>query len=332
MDLFQKLLALKSMAQYLTMTDEAFIEEKGWRNLILSIKQLKDPNLVRNMLEVSNPANEKEKIIRGYLTTVGSYFNEGEFNCNAVDYAGCFMEKGVLRLKNESNEYLPNYIGMGMASSSHQCKIIVDGNVGDYLGYRSIKLNLELHGDARDRVAMGVGEGHLLITGNVAGGIGGDSNCLTVEVEGSVGRINGNNRSSKFFINEDVQWGIGENLSDCFIKINGNVGIKYKKTGRIIPIAPKLSKNSFLIVGGDIYGNLGKDLENAKIFVWGKVYGEVSISDTGGGFVYLNKKNVPIQKRLLGGLGKSIGLKYVKLKESGYLFIEKEEDIKELIL
>jgi formylmethanofuran dehydrogenase subunit C len=332
MGLFEKLLSLKSMAPYLNMTDESFIEEKGWRNLILSIKQFKDPELVRAIVERSTPSNEKEKIIRGFLTTVCCYFHEGEFTCMAVDYAGCFMEKGLLRLKNESREYFPNYIGMGMASSSPNCKIIIDGNVGDYLGYRSKKLNIEIHGDVRDRVAMGVGEGYLLVTGNVAGGIGGDSSCLTVEVEGSVGRINSNNSSSRFLINEDVQWGIGENLSDCFIKINGNVGIKYMKTKKLFPIAPRLTKNSLLIVGGDVCGHLGKEMENAKIFVWGKVHGEVNIPDTGGGFVYLNKKNVPIKKRFLGGLGKSIGLKYVNLKESAYLFIEKEEDIKELIL
>lgn len=331
MNLFEKLLSLRAMASYMDKRDEDFIEEKGWRNIVLSIKEFRDPEVIRSVIKETGITSEKEKIIRGFMATVGSQFSEGEFICQAVDYAGCFMEKGVLILKNDSKEYFPDYIGMGMAASDPQCKIIIDGNVGNYLGYRSIRLFIELRGDARDRVAMGVGEGRISIIGNVAGGIGGESKNVTIEVDGSVGRINKGNMESRFLISENINWNIGENLSQCFIKVNGDVGMSYKETGKLIPVAPKLLEGSVLLIGGDVYGNLGKDLEIGKIFVWGKVHGSVEIEDKEGGFIYLNKKKTPLAKRLLGGIGKGIGLKYVNLKESGYLFVKDEEDLKELI-
>ena len=331
MGILEKLLSLKAMGRYLEKKEEDFIEEKGWRDIILSVKELKDPEVIRKVINGTSQTSEKEKIIRGFMATVGSQFAEGEFECQAVDYAGCFREKGLRQLKNSSKDYLPDYIGMGMAAPDPQCKITIEGNVGNYLGYRSIRLYIELRGDAGDGVAMGVGEGHLSIIGSVDGGIGGESSNITLEVDGSVGRINSENNESRFLISEDIQWDIGENLSNCFIKVNGNVGMSYKKTGKLMPIAPKLMRGSVLLIGGDVYGNIGKDLESGKIFVWGRVHGEVEIEDIGGGFIYLNKKKVPIAKRLLGVVGKGVGLKYVNLKESKYLFIENEEDVKELL-
>jgi formylmethanofuran dehydrogenase subunit C len=331
MGLFEKLLALKAMAPYLEKKGEDFIEEKGWRDIILSIKEFKDPEVIRNVIKEITISSEKDKIIRGFMATIGAQFSDGEFECQAVDYAGCFMEKGILKLQNDSKDFFPDYIGMGMAASDSQCKIIINGNVGNYLGYRSIRLFIELRGDARDGVAMGVGEGHISIVGNVVGGIGGESNNIKIEVDGSVGRINKDNTESRFLISENIHWDIGENLRQCFVKVNGDVGTNYKETGKQMSIAPKLLQGSVLLIGGDVYGNLGKGLAIGKIFVWGKVYGTVEMEDKDGGFVYLNKKKIPLAKRLLGGIGKGIGLKYVNLKESGYLFAENEEDLKELI-
>ncbi len=62
------------------------------------------------------------------------------------------------------------------------------------------------------------------------------------------------------------------------------------------------------------------------------VYGEIQVSDTQGGFIYLNKKNTPLLQRIKSSVGGAVGIKYSSLKESGYLFAEGPEDVKDLIV
>jgi|GEM_PF-1236560 formylmethanofuran dehydrogenase subunit C len=332
MGMFEKLIALSPLQPYLEMEDSAFIEDAGWRDVLRKVKQLKDSETIVKLVREASPVREKEKIVLGYLCTLAAEEASGPVELPCVDYAGCYLSKGVLILKNPVADFYPGYVGMGMNAASPQCKIVVEGHVGDYLGFRAPHANLEVKGSARDRVAMAVGQGDVRIEGDVAGGLGGNTHDTRLEVDGDVGRINRDHHGCTIIVSGDVHWGISENQADCFIKVCGNVGLKYKKTGKMQDIAAGLTKNSVLLVGGDVYGNLGKRMELAKIFVWGRVYGEIEVSDTQGGFIYLNKKSTPFLQRMKSSIGGAVGIKYATLKESGYLFAEGPEDVKGLIV
>lgn len=331
MGMFEKLIALSPLQPYLEMEDSVFIEDVGWREILQKVKQLKDTETITKVVREASPVREKEKIVLGYLCTLAAERASGRVELPCVDYAGCYLSKGELMLKNPSADFHPNYVGMGMNAGSPECKINIEGDVGDYLGFRAPHANLEVKGSARDRVAMAMGQGVVRIEGDVVAGLGGNTHDARLDVDGDVGRINKDHHGCTIIVSGDVHWGISENQADCFIKVCGNIGLKYKKTGKMQDIAAGLVKNSVLLVGGDVYGNLGKRMELAKIFVWGRVHGEIQVSDTQGGFIYLNKKKTPFLQRIKSSIGGAVGIKYVSLKESGYLFAEGPEDVKELI-
>jgi formylmethanofuran dehydrogenase subunit C len=284
------------------------------------------------MVQDAAPVREKEKIILGYLCTMAAEGSEDPVELPCVEYAGCYLSRGSLLLKSRSDDYFPSYIGMGMNATNPETKISIIGNVGDHLGYRSPAVRIEVKGSARDRAGMAMGDGFLRIEGDVKGGLGGDTSYARFEVEGNVGRINRDNIQCAMSIGGDVHWGIGEKQSECFIKVCGSVGLRYKKTGKLMDIAPGLVKNAVILIGGDVFGNLGKNMELAKIYIWGRVYGEIQASDSEGGFIYLNKKGSPLISRLKKTLGGNIGIKYVTLRDSGYLFAEGPDDIKEIVV
>ncbi len=332
MGLFEKLIALPPLQPYLQMEDELFVEDPGWREVLKKVKQLKRLDTLLRMIQDAAPVREKEKMILGYLCTLAAETSESPVELPCVEYGGCYLSRGSLILKNPSEEFQPSYVGMGMNAFNPNTQILVQGNVGDYLGYRSPVVRIEVKGSARDRVGMAVGEGSLKIEGDVQGGLAGNAQSTRMEVEGSVGRINRENMSCTFLIGGDVHWGIGEKQADCFIKVCGNIGMKYKKSGRLVDVAAGMTKNSVLLVGGDVYGHLGKNLELARIYVWGKVHGDIRVSDAEGGFIYLNKKSTSLIKRLKRSIGSDIGIKYVSLKDSGYLFVESAEEVKDLVV
>ncbi|MEJ5376131.1 MAG: hypothetical protein WHX93_06100 [bacterium] len=331
MGLFQKLLSIPALRPYLEQDDQAFVEDPGWRALLQKVKQLKDISTILEIFQEALPENEKQKIVRGYLATMAAEAARGPLEFPCVDYAGCYLSRGELKLVNSSQEFLPSYIGMGMQASSPECRILVEGNVGDYLAYRSARASVEVRGSARDRVGMAVGEGFIRVEGDVAGGLAGGTHNTRLEVDGSVGRIQKDNSGCKILVGGDVHWSIGENQFDCFIKVCGNVGMKYRKSGKLVDMAAGLSRNSVVLIGGDVWGNIGSNMEIAKVLIWGKVHGQIQVADNQGGFIYLNKKSTPFYKRVVRSIGGDIGLKYVSLRESGYLFAEDPEDIKEII-
>jgi formylmethanofuran dehydrogenase subunit C len=332
MGLFGKLVAIGPLQPYLQLEDAAFIEDPGWRDVLAKIKQLKDGENLRSAIEGAAPVREKEKIILGYLCTMAAEMASGPVDLPCVDYAGCYLTRGVLRLRNTGEDYAPGFVGLGMNASNREAKIIVEGNVGDHLGYRSPQANIEVRGKARDRVGMAMGEGTLKIEGEVAGGLAGNTHNCRIEVDGSVGRINRENVGCKILVGGDVHWGIGESQAECFIKVCGSLGSKHLKSGKLTDVASKLTKNTVLLVGGDVYGHIGRGMELAKVLVWGRVHGEIHVSDTQGGFVYLHKKSTPLLQRVAKSIGGAIGVKYVTLKDSGYIFAEEPDDIKEIIL
>jgi formylmethanofuran dehydrogenase subunit C len=332
MGLFEKLLSIPALGPYLEQDDQVFVEDQGWRVLLQKVRQLKEMPTLMRILGEASPLDEKQKIIRGYLFTMAAEAAGGPMELPCVDYAGCYLSRGELKLKNPSSESLPSYIGMGMQASSPECRILVEGDVGDYLAYRAARASVEVRGSARDRVGMAVGEGFIRVEGDVAGGLGGNTHNTRLEVDGSVGRIQRDNSGCKILVGGDVHWSIGDNQLDCFIKVCGNVGMKYRQSGKLVDMAAGLGRNSVLLVGGDVWGNIGTRMEIARVLVWGKVHGEIHVADNQGGFIYLNKKSTPFYKRMARSVGGDIGVKYVILKDSGYLFAEDPEDIKELIL
>lgn len=332
MGLFEKLSDIPAMRPYLEQDEQAFVEDPGWRELLHKVRQLKDLETIARMVREACPADEKQRILRGYLCTMAAEQAEGAVELPCVDYAGCYLSRGELRLNRGSSESSASYVGMGMRAATPQCRILVHGDVDDFLAYRAAKASVEVRGSARDRVGMAVGEGFIRVEGDVAGGLGGNTHNTRLEVEGNVGRIQRDNSGCKILVGGDVNWNIGENQSDCFIKVCGNVAMRYKASGKLVEVAPGLSRNSVLMVGGDVWGHLGSRMEVARVLVWGKVHGEIHVADNQGGFIYLNKKSVPFYKRMVRSVGGDIGIKYVQLKESGYLFAEDPEDIKEIIL
>lgn len=332
MGLFEKLINIPALRPYLEQDNQAFVEDPGWRAVLQKVRQLKDPAKLSGIFQEACPADEKQKIIRGYLVTMAAEAAPGPVKFPCVDYAGCYLSRGELKLSNPSPGVLPCYIGMGMQASSPECRILVEGDVGDYLAYRSARASVEVRGSARDRVGMAVGEGFIRVEGDVAGALAGNTHNTRLEVDGSVGRIQKDNSGCKILVGGDVHWSIGENQSDCFIKVCGSLGLKYRKSGRLLDMAAGLNRNSVLMVGGDVWGNIGSKMEVARVLVWGKVYGQIQVADNQGGFIYLNKKSTPFYKRIARSIGGDIGLKYVSLKESGYLFAQDPEDVKELIL
>ena len=331
MSLFQKLISIPPLQPYLQLEDNAFVDDMGWRDVLGKVKQLRDMETLLKVIQEAVPVREKDKILLGYMCTIAAELASGPVELPCVDYAGCYMKRGVLQLRNRSEEHLPNNVGMGMNATHPEIKILIEGDVGDHLGYRAPQLNIEVKGSARDRAGMALGGGTLKIEGDVAGALGGSAHDTRIEVEGSVGRIQKDNFGCKIVIGGDVLWGISENQSDCFIKVCGSVGVKYKKTGKIQDVAAGLSKNAALLVGGDVYGHLGKNMELAKVYIWGRVFGEIHSSDAQGGFIYMNKKSTPFLERIKKSIGGAIGVKYVTLKESGYLFADEREDLKEIV-
>ena len=332
MGLFEKLVSLPALRPYMEQDPEVFVEETGWREILQKVRQLKDLEVLLGIVKEASPTTEQQKILRGYLCTMAVEMAPGPLEVPCVDYAGCYLARGEMRMVSSSKEDLPANVGMGMNARSPECRIVVEGDVGDYLAYRSAKACVEVKGSARDRVGMAVGDGYIRIEGDVAGGLAGNAHNTRFEVDGSVGRIQRENSGCKIMIGGDVHWSIGEKQLACFIKICGNVGMKYRKSGKLVDMASGLGRNSVLLVGGDVWGNLGTGMEVAKILVWGKVHGEIRVSDTQGGFIYLNRKKVPLLKRIAGTIGSEIGVRYVELKESGYLFAEDPEEVKDLIL
>jgi hypothetical protein len=329
---FEKLIALPQLQSYFRLEDDAFVEEKGWQVVLRKVKQLKDKNLVVKMIEEAGPTEEKDKIILGFLYSVAAENADVPVELPCVDYAGCYLSRGTLKLKSQTTGVSSNYVGMGMDASTRDGQILVEGNVGDYLGYRARRANIEVTGTARDKTGMAIGEGKVRIEGDVNGHLGGNTESTIFEVDGSVGAIEGDNTICTILIGGDVHWGIGENQQECFIRVCGSVGLKSKESGKALDIAVGLAKNSMLLVGDDIYGNIGKGMEVAKIFVWGRVYGEIQASDTGGGFIYLHKRKTPIYERIKKSFGGGVGVKYVSLKDSGYLFAEGPDDVQEIII
>lgn len=332
MGLFEKLVGIPALRPHLEQDEQAFVEDPGWRAVLQKVKQLKDPATLLGIFQEATPTDEKQKIIRGYLATMAAEAAPGPVELPCVDYAGCYLSRGELKLSNPSPEALPCYIGMGMQASSPECRILVLGDVGDYLAYRSARASVEVRGSARDRVGVAVGEGFIRVEGDVAGGLAGNTHNTRLEVDGSVGRIQKDNSGCKILVGGDVHWSIGENQSGCFIKVCGNLGMKYRKSGKLVDMAAGLNRNSVLLIGGDVWGNIGAKMEIARVLVWGKVHGRIQVADNQGGFIYLNKKSTPFYKRIVRSVGGDIGLKYVSLKESGYLFAEDPEDVKEIIL
>ncbi len=332
MGLFEKLVSMPALKPHLEQDEQAFVEDPGWRAVLQKVKQLKDMNTLLGIFQEASPRDEKEKIIRGFLATMAAEAAMGPVGLPCVDYAGCYLSRGELKLSTPSPEALPSHVGMGMQASSPECRILVEGDVGDYLAYRSARASVEVKGSARDRVGMAVGEGFIRVEGDVAGALAGNTHNTRLEVDGSVGRVQRDNSGCKILVGGDVHWSIGENQSGCFIKVCGNLGMKYRRSGKLVDMAAGLSKNSVLLVGGDVWGNIGANMEIARVLVWGKVHGQIHVEDNQGGFIYLNKKSTPFYKRFVRTIGGDIGLKYVSLKESGYLFAEDPEDIKEIIL
>lgn len=332
MGLFEKLVALPALRAHLEQDYEVFIEDPGWRGILQKVKQLKEPEFLIKMISDASPVGEQQKVLRGYLCTMVAEVSRKPVKVPSLDYAGCYLTKGELVISVPSDEGGANYIGMGMKATTPDCRIVVEGQVGDYLAYRAAKANVEVKGSARDKVGMAVGEGYVRIEGDVAGGIAGNTQNTVLEVDGSVGRVYGDNCGCKIIIGGDVHWNIGENQWECFIKVCGSVGMKYSKSGKLMDVAVGLAKNSVLLIGGDVWGNLGSKIEVAKVLVWGRIHGEVSVSNSQGGFVYINKKKVPLFKRIATFVGRDIGVKYVGLKESGYLFAKDLQDVKDLIL
>ncbi len=331
MGLFEKLISIPPLQPYFQLEDNAFIDDMGWRDVLGKVKQLRDMETLLKVIQEAVPVREKDKILLGYMCTLAAELASGRMELPCVDYAGCYMKRGVLHLKNPSDEYLPNNVGMGMNASNPEIKILIEGNVGDFLGYRAPQLNMEVKGSARDRAGMALGGGTLKIEGDVAGALGGSCHDSRLEVEGSVGRIHKENFGCRILVGGDVLWGIGEHQSDCFIKVCGSVGVKYRKTGKMQDMAAGLSKNTALLIAGDVHGHLGKNMELAKVYVWGRVFGEIQSSDAQGGFIYLNKKSTPFLERIKKSIGGAIGVKYVTLKESGYLFADEREDLKDIV-
>jgi hypothetical protein len=329
---FEKIVALPQLQTFFSLDDDAFVEEKGWQTILNKVKQLKDPEFVTKVIREANANNEKEKIVLGYLCTMAAEGADEPVTLPCVDYAGCYLGRGEMKLKSRSHGVSPNYVGMGMNASSLETKLTVDGNVGDYLGYRASQANIEVTGSAKENAGMAIGYGSMKIDGDVAGALGGNTQSTRLEVGGSVGSIGNDNVGCTILIGADINWGIGENQQDCFIKVCGSVGVKARKSEKHLNIATGLCRNSILLVGENVYGNLGKGMEVAKVFVWGRVHGQIEVSDIGGGFVYLNKRKNRLLDRLKSVIGGSIGIKYVKLKESGYLFAEEPDDIKDIVL
>lgn len=332
MALFEKLVKLQPLRPYMEMADEIFIEEVGWRDVLGKIKELKQTENVVKVIREAAPQQEKEKLILGYLCTMAAEGADGPVELPCVAYGGCFLSRGALKLKGSSKANYPDYVGMGMKALRQDTKILVEGNVGDYLGYRSPRLNMEVRGSVRDNVGMAAGDGKLRIQGNIAGGLGGHAQNVRIEVVGSVGSINGENTGCTFLIEENVQGEIAGDQAGCFIKVAGSVGLEYKNKKERLDVAPGMTKNAMLLIGGNVYGNLGKGLGVGRIFVWGRVYGEIQTMGIEGGYIYLNRKSTPVFERMRNFIGGDISVKYVALKESGYLFAEGPDDIKEIVL
>jgi formylmethanofuran dehydrogenase subunit C len=332
MGLFEKLMSLPALQPHLQQEDSSFIEDPGWREILQKVKQLKDVETLTRIIGEAEPVQEKDKLILGYMCTMAAEGSNVPVELPCVDYAGCYLTRGALKLTNHSEDYYPNNVGLGMNAVNPESRIFIDGNVGDHLGFRSPKANIEVKGSVRDRAGMAMGDGVIRVEGDVTGGLAGNTQNARLEVDGNVGRINRDNFGCKILVAEDVHWSIGENQSDCFIKVCGNVGLKYKKTGKLQDVAAGLKKNTTLLIGGEVFGHIGTRMEIAKVLIWGRVHGEVHVSDSQGGFIYLNKKSTPLVKRLTKSLGGDIGIKYVTLKESGYLFAEESDDIKEIIV
>jgi hypothetical protein len=332
MGLFEKLMALSPLQSYLQMDDADFVEERGWRTILGKVKQLKDPDTIVRIIGQAAPQSEKAKIILGFLCTMAGETGEGPVELPCVDYGGCYLTRGEIRFQNRSRGYSPQYLGMGMAAKGPETKISIEGNAGDYLGYRSACMDIEVQGNAGDRVGMAVGEGQVQIDGDVSGGLGGNSQNVRFEVLGSAGAIYRHNNNCTILVGEDLHKNIEEGQNGCFIRISGDVGVDHKNSENLPEVAPDLAKNSLLLIGGDVYGSLGKGLGVARILIWGKVYGRIEAAESEGGFIYLNKKSAPILQRIKQSFGGRLSVKHIALKESGYLFVESPEDVKELIL
>ncbi|MDY6861683.1 MAG: hypothetical protein SV062_01690, partial [Thermodesulfobacteriota bacterium] len=209
------------------------------------------------------------------------------------------------------------------------CLITVIGEVGDFLGYKSARAKIDLKGNARDKAAMGVRGGKVSIAGNVAGSVGGDTSDSYIEIGKNVGRVAKNSNNATFIIHGDINWNIEGSISKTLIRVDGSVGTSFKEERESPDICPGLTHNSIVIVGGNIYGNLGKGFQSGRIFVWGKVAGKIDTKEIEGGYIYLNSKKTSFFKRIMSGF--DLKIKVQKLSEGGYLYINKEEDIKDLL-
>ncbi len=118
MGLFEKLVSIPALRPHLDQDEQAFVEDPGWRAILQKVKQLKDPATLLSIFQEASPTDEKQKIIRGYLATMAAEGGPGPVELPCVDYAGCYLSRGELKLTNPSPEVLPCYVGMGMQATS----------------------------------------------------------------------------------------------------------------------------------------------------------------------------------------------------------------------
>jgi formylmethanofuran dehydrogenase subunit C len=326
---FEKILAYKPLRKFLSANDDYFIEERGWQDLLRSIPQLKNVKILKQMIKVARPKDKKAKIIKGFFSTLAAENSSEKFECEAYDYAGCFLQTGQIVMRISSKDSQPNYVGFGMNIKDENCFIKIIGEVGDFLGYKSQNANIELKGNARDKAAMAIKGGKVSIAGNVAGSVGGNISDSYIHVDKNVGRIAKNNHNSSFIIQGDINWNIEGNIYKTLIRVDGDIGMSFKEEGKYPDICPYLSQNSIIIVGGNIYGNIGKRAKSGMVFVWGKVNGKIDTKEIERGYIYLNSSSTSVLRRIISTFGLKIKIK--KLPESGYLYINKDEDLSKIL-
>ncbi len=266
--------------------------------------------------ELLSTDNINEEIIQ----RISNYINKkqifNEFSPTDSAKAGVFLTKLIeispsteITLKLERGSDI-DCLGYGFAGKK---KIIVEGDLGDRIGYFMKAGILEINGNVFGRCGANMTSGSIEIKEDVRGDIGssmeggkiivhGDVNkdCGCHIMKGGLIEIDGNVKgyvaagmlNGKIHIEGDVNDHCGYHMIDGFIEINGNA---YGSVAENM-------QDGKIHIEGDVDGSIGENIEGGKIVVHGEVNKPCGAFMKGGLIEIYGDVNNYVAQEMEGGI------------------------------
>jgi len=223
-------------------------------------------------------------------------------------------EFSLLLGEYENNKYFENFTGLYLSalinkSKDKDFKIITNGlsKTIDYIGYENAK-NIDVNGNAGDKVGDGMKNGEITINGNAGDEVGYYMEDGEITINGNAGYGVGDGmKDGKITINGNAGNYVGDIMENGKITVNGNAGDEvgwYMKNGGITVNGNAgnwvggIMENGKITINGNAEVGVGWHMERGKIHLNGD-YKSLSDFIHGGNIYHKDKLIVKNGRRLI---------------------------------